>query len=90
MSSYNHPVNIAACRRVCFEERRDNADYFKGRQTHMLSIAGLQVKQAEIVAKLTKEMARKKPDEKYVARLQEILGNINHTLTACNLNKKSR
>ena len=90
MTSYNHPYNIAACRSMCCAERRDNADYFKGRQTHLSSIAGLQAKQAELQTKLAKELARKKPDEKYVARLQEILSNIHHTLTTCEQNSKHR
>ncbi len=90
MASYNHPYNIAACRSMCFAERQGNADHFKGRQIHLSSIAGLQAKQAELQAKLEKELARKKPDEKHVARLQEILVNINHTLTVCDQNAKIR
>ena len=90
MSSYNHPYNIAACRSMAHAERQGNADYFKGRQTHLSSIAGLHTKQVEIQAKLEKELARKNPDAKLVARLQEILANINHTLTVCDQNAKTR
>lgn len=90
MSSYNHPYNIAACRSMTHAERQGNEDRFKGRLIHLSSIAGLHTKQVEIQAKLEKELARKNPDVKLVARLQEILANINHTLTVCDQNAKTR
>ena len=78
MSDYHY--TIAACRAMVCDEIKKNDEWLHGRQVRMSSVAGIQVKYAELAEKLEKELSRPKPDMAAVNRIRAIMGNLQHTL----------